>query len=157
MVSPPRLLSRLLKSQAASVPGLTLMGYLTDRYPLFYVLCGSCVAASMSCFFLWGFGTSNVMLVMFVLVFGLLGVSITAFWSKLITIVAGVSAIWRFSRVTAKLTRAEDDPTLPQHIFCIFAFVRGIGNISSGASMIQQSLRALASSHVTTPQPRLTR
>lgn len=25
-----------------------------------------------------------------------------------------------------------DDPALPQIIFCIFAFVRGIGNISSG-------------------------
>lgn len=25
-----------------------------------------------------------------------------------------------------------DDPTLPQFIFCIFAFTRGIGNITSG-------------------------
>lgn len=69
------------------------MGYLSDRYPLFYVLNGCCLGSSLACFFLWGFGTTNAVIVLFVLVFGMLAPSITALWSRMISVIARTSPV----------------------------------------------------------------
>lgn len=71
-----------------SGPGYMIVGYLSDRYPLIYVLLTCCVGSALSCFFLWGFGTTNAVMIVFVLFFGLLAPSITALWSGMISIIA---------------------------------------------------------------------
>ncbi len=74
---------------ASSIPGMALLGYLTDHIPIRSVILLSCVASSLSCLFLWGIGgTSEVGLVLFVLVFGAMGPSFSAVWTKLISIIA---------------------------------------------------------------------
>lgn len=56
---------------ACSVPGLLLLGWLTDKAPLRLVIAGSCLGAALSTAFLWGFAESNAALVVFACVFGL--------------------------------------------------------------------------------------
>ncbi|KAM0751416.1 putative monocarboxylic acid transporter [Meredithblackwellia eburnea MCA 4105] len=99
---------------AASVPGLLLMGYLSDIWPLRTVITLSCMGSALSCLLMWGFATNVQVLGVFVVLFGALGLSFSALWAKLIAIIA------------------RDDPNLPGFIFSLFAFFRGIGNISSG-------------------------
>ncbi|KAG7528275.1 hypothetical protein FFLO_06279 [Filobasidium floriforme] len=99
---------------AASVPGLLMLGYLSDKIPLRVVISLSCFGSALSCILLWGFATNAGVLVAFVVLFGLLGLSFSALWTKLITVIA------------------RDDPTLPPLLFSIFAFARGIGNVTSG-------------------------
>ncbi|KAL8287384.1 hypothetical protein RQP46_003836 [Phenoliferia psychrophenolica] len=97
----------------ASVPGLLLLGWLSDRWPLRVVITLSCLGSALACLFVWGFATDLAVLSIFVVAFGALGLSFSALWTRLITVIAA----------------------LPGHIFSIFAFVRGIGNISSGMSL----------------------
>ncbi|KAK8845320.1 hypothetical protein IAR55_006033 [Kwoniella newhampshirensis] len=99
---------------AASVPGNALLGYLSDRLPLYAVVVVSCVGSAASCAFLWGFGKHEAELVVFVIIFGGLGLSFSALWSKIISIIS------------------RDDPVAPALVFSMFTFVRGVGNISSG-------------------------
>nr|ODN85941.1 monocarboxylic acid transporter [Cryptococcus depauperatus CBS 7841] len=102
---------------AASIPGNALIGLLSDCLSLRAVILISCIGSSLSCAFLWGFGTNTAMLVAFVIIFGLLGLSFSALWSKIIGTIA---------------SKLVDDPIAPTLIFSIFAFTRGIGNITSG-------------------------
>lgn len=53
------------------MPGLLLLGWLTDRIPLRIVILVSCLGAALSSAFLWGFAESNAMLVAFSVTFGL--------------------------------------------------------------------------------------
>nr|XP_031863730.1 uncharacterized protein CI109_000982 [Kwoniella shandongensis]KAA5530802.1 hypothetical protein CI109_000982 [Kwoniella shandongensis] len=99
---------------AASVPGNALLGYLSDQLPLHIVVVVSCVGSAAACAFLWGFGVHEAQLVAFVIVFGVLGLSFSALWSKIISIIS------------------RDDPVAPTLIFSMFTFIRGVGNISSG-------------------------
>ncbi|KAI5477335.1 hypothetical protein MNV49_006477 [Pseudohyphozyma bogoriensis] len=99
---------------AASVVGLLFLGWLSDKVPIRYVITLSCGGSALSCLFLWGFGKTLQPLVVFCIVFGALGLGFSAVWSKLISIIA------------------KDDPLLPSVIFPIFAFSRGIANVSSG-------------------------
>ncbi|KAI5477336.1 hypothetical protein MNV49_006478 [Pseudohyphozyma bogoriensis] len=99
---------------AASVPGCLTMGYLSDIIPVQYVIMLSCGGSAASCLLLWGFAKSLPILVVFCLTFGFLGLSFTAVWTKLVSIIA------------------LDDPLLPGVISSVFAFGRGLGNISSG-------------------------
>ncbi|GHJ87124.1 hypothetical protein NliqN6_3526 [Naganishia liquefaciens] len=101
-------------ANAASVPGLLLLGYLSDHWPLRFVITLTCLGSAAACLLLWGFSTNSGVLIAFVVIFGLLGLSFSAIWSKLIGIIA------------------KDDPSLPSIVFPIFAFMRGIGNITSG-------------------------
>jgi MFS family permease len=123
---------------AASVPGLLLLGYLTDRWPLRSVITLSCLGSALACLFLWGFATNSGVLIAFAIVFGLLGPSFSAIWAKLIGVIASKSSGPAFRQCArdeadlAHLFAAEDDPTLPSTIFSLFAFMRGIGNITSG-------------------------
>ncbi|WVQ82074.1 hypothetical protein IAT38_004202 [Cryptococcus sp. DSM 104549] len=99
---------------ASSVPGNAFLGYLSDRFPLRAVMIFSCAGTSLACAFLWGFGTNSGMLVAFSVVFGLLGPSFCALWSKMIGVIS------------------KDDPIAPGLIFSIFIFTRGVGNLTSG-------------------------
>jgi len=99
---------------ASSVPGLLLLGWLSDRWPIRVVITLSCLGSALACLFLWGFATSIQMLVLFVIAFGALGLSFSALWTRSIAIIS------------------KDDPSLPSIVFALFAFARGIGNISSG-------------------------
>lgn len=56
--------------------------------PFVYVVLLNCVGTALSCLFLWGFGTTNGVLVVFVLSFGLLGLSFAALWTKMISMIA---------------------------------------------------------------------
>ncbi|KAJ9098597.1 hypothetical protein QFC21_004243 [Naganishia friedmannii] len=96
------------------IPSLLLLGYLTDHWPLRMVISLSCLGSAAACLLLWGFSTNTGVLIAFVVIFGLLGPSFSAVWAKLIGIIA------------------KDDPNLPSTIFSLFAFMRGIGNITSG-------------------------
>ena len=73
---------------AASVPGLLILGYLSDKAPLRAVISLSCFGSALSCIFLWGFATNSGALVAFVVLFGFLGLSFSALWTKLITVIA---------------------------------------------------------------------
>ncbi|WVQ83760.1 hypothetical protein IAT38_005904 [Cryptococcus sp. DSM 104549] len=99
---------------ASSVPGNLFLGYLSDRIHLRYVMLISCVGSAMACAFLWGFGTSEAMLIAFAVVYGLLGPSFAALWTKLIQVISG------------------DDPVAPALIFSVFSVIRGVGNVTSG-------------------------
>ncbi|ORY74553.1 putative monocarboxylic acid transporter [Leucosporidium creatinivorum] len=99
---------------AASVPGLLIVGYLSDIWPLRAVVTLSCGGSAISCLLLWGFSQNIGSLTAFAIVFGLLGLSFSALWTRLISIIA------------------LDDPSLPPLLFSVFAFARGVGNISSG-------------------------
>ena len=113
---------------AASVPGNALLGHFTDRMPINIAVFASSVAAAASCLFFWGFGTHEAVLVVFAILYGLFGLSFTALWFRIIGVIARMS----FISLMSWLTRTEDDPTAPQIIFPIFAFLRGVGNITSG-------------------------
>lgn len=76
---------------AASVPGLLLLGYLTDHWPLRMVITLSCLGSAAACLLLWGFSTNTSVLIAFVVIFGLLGPSFSAVWAKLIGIIASKS------------------------------------------------------------------
>lgn len=80
-------------SLAASVPGLLLLGYLTDHWPLRLVITLSCLGSAAACLLLWGFSTNAGVLIAFVVIFGLLGPSFSAIWAKLIGIVASQSLV----------------------------------------------------------------
>lgn len=57
--------------KAASVPGLLILGALTDRFPLRAVISLSMFGATLSCVFLWGFaGTNSAVLIVFCVCFG---------------------------------------------------------------------------------------
>ncbi|AFR95822.1 monocarboxylic acid transporter [Cryptococcus neoformans C23] len=98
---------------AASVPGNTLLGYFSD-YSLRAVIVVSCVGSALGCAFLWGFGMNPGVLIVFAIIYGLLGTSFQALWSNMIGVIS------------------KDDPIAPPLVFSIFAFMRGIGNITSG-------------------------
>jgi len=74
--------------KAASVPGCTLLGYLSDRLQVRYVIFISCLATALSCLLLWGFGTHSGPLVAFSLLYGLFGLSFAALWAKIISVIA---------------------------------------------------------------------
>lgn len=59
----------------ASVPGLLLVGWLSDRLPLKMMILVTCLGSSFACIFLWGFATNFAMLAVFAVVFGFLGLS----------------------------------------------------------------------------------
>lgn len=119
------------------MPGLLLLGYLADRWPLRLVITLSCLGSALACLFLWGFATNTGVLIAFAVIFGLLGCSFSAIWAKLIGVIASGlfgHAIGRSAkRADSRYVSAtEDDHTLPSIIFPLFAFMRGIGNITSG-------------------------
>ncbi|TYJ55128.1 hypothetical protein B9479_004165 [Cryptococcus floricola] len=87
---------------AASIPGTALLGYLSDHLSIRVVISISSIGSSLACALLWGWGTNTAVLVVFAIVFGLLGPSF------------------------------KDDPMAPTMIFSVFAFFRGVGNITSG-------------------------
>ncbi|ODN82711.1 hypothetical protein, variant 1 [Cryptococcus amylolentus CBS 6039] len=99
---------------AASVPGNFLLGFMSDHIPLQIVISISCIGTALSCAFLWGWGTGGGTLVGFCIVFGLLGQSFTALWTQMIVYIS------------------KDDPLASPLVFCTFAFMRGVGNITSG-------------------------
>jgi MFS family permease len=70
-----------------------MLGYLSDKIPLRVVISLSCFGSALSCILLWGFATNAGVLVAFVVLFGLLGLSFSALWTKLITIIARESPI----------------------------------------------------------------
>ncbi|KLT42180.1 transporter [Cutaneotrichosporon oleaginosum] len=99
---------------AASVPGNTLTGYLSDRLPTRIVVTLSCTLAAFACLCLWGLGTSEGLLVGFSVVWGVTALSMVGTWSKMITIIS------------------KDDPTLPTFSFSFFTILKGVGNLTSG-------------------------
>lgn len=99
---------------AAAVPGNAAIGHLTDRWPMSITIFVSSAVTAASCLLLWGFGTSNAVLIVFSIVYGTFGLSFTALWTRMISIIS------------------RDDPHAPQLVFSIFAFLRGVGNITSG-------------------------
>lgn len=58
---------------ASSVPGLLLLGWLSDRWPLRIVISLSSFGSALACLFIWGFATNVGALAAFVIVFGALG------------------------------------------------------------------------------------
>lgn len=54
-----------------------------DRMPVRAVIAFTCFGSALACMLLWGFaGTSSAMLVLFVIFFGLLGLSFSACWGS---------------------------------------------------------------------------
>jgi MFS family permease len=73
---------------AASVPGILVLGHLSDRAPLRAVVLLSALGSALACLLLWGFATRIDVLVVFALVFGFLGLSFSGVWAALITVIA---------------------------------------------------------------------
>ncbi|WWC92205.1 uncharacterized protein L201_007159 [Kwoniella dendrophila CBS 6074] len=99
---------------ASSVPGNALMGWLSDRLALKWTVLISCLGGALSCAFLWGFGTNSGVLIAFAITFGLLFTSFTTLWTKMVAVIS------------------LDDPVITGLIYSMFAFIRGVGNLSSG-------------------------
>ncbi|WRT70597.1 uncharacterized protein IL334_007595 [Kwoniella shivajii] len=99
---------------ASSVLGNGLLGYLSDKLSLRWTISISCVGSAMACAFLWGFGTNNGVLITFAIIYGLLGPSFTTLWTKMVGLVS------------------KDDPVVTGLTYSMFAFMRGVGNMSSG-------------------------
>jgi MFS family permease len=99
--SRPLTSNRTTYPTAASVPGLLMLGYLSDKIPLRIVISLSCFGSALSCILLWGFATNAGVLVAFVVLFGLLGLSFSALWTKLITVIARES---RFGDVQSTIS-----------------------------------------------------
>lgn len=76
---------------AASVPGNTVTGYLSDRLPTRIVVTLSCTLAAFACLCLWGLGTGEGLLVSFSVVWGITALSMVGTWSKMITIISSES------------------------------------------------------------------
>lgn len=81
---------------ASSIPGLLLLGYLSDKISLRLVISLSCFGTALSCIFLWGFATSTGVLIAFVVMFGMLGLSFSAIWTNLITMIARGFTVSKF-------------------------------------------------------------
>ncbi|ODN74838.1 hypothetical protein L202_07144 [Cryptococcus amylolentus CBS 6039] len=99
---------------AASVPGNALLGYMSDRFSMRTTILTSCLGSGLAVAFLWGFGKSEGVVVLFCLVFGLLGPSFSAVWTKI------------------NATVAKDNTQAFAYILSLFTFLRGIGSFSSG-------------------------
>jgi hypothetical protein len=84
------------------------LGYLSDKISLRVVISLSCFGSALSCILLWGFATNGGVLVAFVIVFGLLVLSFSALWTKLITIIARQS----------DEDRTDERPFEADHGFC---------------------------------------
>lgn len=73
---------------AASVPGILLLGHLSDKISLRLVILLSCFGSAVTCLILWGFATKVSVLVLFAIAFGFLGLSFSGVWAALITVIA---------------------------------------------------------------------
>jgi hypothetical protein len=80
----------VLKEIAASVPGNALLGHFTDKWPVNVAVFASSLATALSCLFFWGFGTHEGMLVTFAILYGLLGLSFSALWFRIIGVIASM-------------------------------------------------------------------
>lgn len=56
--------------------------------PISIAVFASSTAAALSCLFLWGFGTHEGTLVTFSILYGLLGLSFSALWVRIIGVIA---------------------------------------------------------------------
>lgn len=74
----------------------------------------NCLIGALAALLPWGLGTSSAPLIVFSIVWGLTALSFSSLWTPLITRIC------------------QDDPALPGVIFAVFAFLRGIGNFTSG-------------------------
>ena len=99
----------------SSVVGTILIGSLSDKFDITWIILGSTMGAAFSVFFLWGFATSLPLLALFSLAYG-----VTA---------GGFSTTW--TGMTREVKRLDDrfDPNL---IFGLWAAGRGIGSVASG-------------------------
>lgn len=73
---------------AASVPGNAILGIMSDHMSLRVVILISCIGSGLACAFLWGFGTNDGMLIAFTIIFGLLGPSFSALWTKMNAVIS---------------------------------------------------------------------
>lgn len=78
---------------ASSIAGNLLIGYLSDRYQVRYVVCGACTVSALACWLLWGFGAEQGLLVTFCLVWGVTALSSASAWSKMIVYISSESLI----------------------------------------------------------------
>ena len=76
---------------AASVPGATLTGYMTDRLAVRTTILLYATAGALACLVFWGFASSSTLLVVFSLAWGLTGLSIVGVWGKVISVIASAS------------------------------------------------------------------
>lgn len=100
----------------SGVPGLLLIGWLTDRLPFKLVLATSALVASLSVFLLFGFSTTLPILCLFSIIFSFSGLGMGALYTRFVSIcVAG-----------------DDNPSLLSTILGLFYLIRGAFNAASG-------------------------
>ena len=114
---------------AASVPGTLLTGLLSDHIPIRYTILLSCIAASLSCAFLWGFGKNEGLLITYSLLWGLTGLSFVGSWTKIVFVVSGGCA---FTGMTLAHPVTGENHKSAVLVFSLFAALKGCGNFSSG-------------------------
>ena len=100
--------------QVSSAFGQLLQGYVSDRLPIKLVTFISCMGASISAFFLFGFATNLAILTTFCVFWGITACGFTATWSRNITAIA------------------KDDPMSPPTIFGLLFMLRGICGVIAG-------------------------
>ncbi|TXT15530.1 hypothetical protein VHUM_00033 [Vanrija humicola] len=98
----------------ASVVGNLITGYLTDRFPVGFVLLGSSTISAVACWVLWGLGTNHGLLVAFSVVWGITALCTGCAWSKMVVYIS------------------KDDLTLPGLLLGVQTALRGAANFASG-------------------------
>ncbi|TXT11298.1 uncharacterized protein COLE_01708 [Cutaneotrichosporon oleaginosum] len=120
---------------ACSVVGNIVTGWLVDRYQPRVVVACACATAALAAWLLWGFGTSNGLLVTFCVVWGFTALCSASAWGKMIHHIA------------------KDDHTLPGLLTSLMIMLRGVGNFVSGplstALMSQGSLKGAVGAYKT--------
>ncbi|KAJ7467154.1 MFS general substrate transporter [Mycena latifolia] len=106
--------STLSMLNGASVPGLILLGWLSDRYDLRISMLVSTLGSALAVFLLWGLSRSLPLLLIFSFVYGAIGPSWSALWPRFITSIVG------------------DDPHMSSLVLTVFIGGRGVGNVASG-------------------------
>lgn len=120
---------------ACSVVGSIVTGWLVDRYQPRVIVSCACGTAGLAAWLLWGFGTSNGLLVTFCIVWGLTALCSASVWGSMINHIA------------------KDDHTLPGLLTSLMIMLRGIGNFVSGplstALMSQGALKGAMGAYKT--------
>ncbi|KAJ7646749.1 MFS general substrate transporter [Roridomyces roridus] len=98
----------------ASVFGLVLLGWLSDRFDLRIAMLVSSLGSSLAVLLLWGFSSGEPLFLVFSFVYGVIGPSWSALWPRFIASIVG------------------DDPHMSSIVLTVFIGGRGVGNVASG-------------------------
>ncbi|KAG9006361.1 hypothetical protein FRB94_000825 [Tulasnella sp. JGI-2019a] len=99
---------------AFSVPGLILIGGMSDRFDLRLSIFMSTIGSALAILVVWGFATRLAPLLVFACLYGFFSGGFSVLWPKFIGVIS------------------KDDPHLYSTLMSLFISSRGLGNVLSG-------------------------